>query len=757
MPELYCPNGLLAERMRKVAQERLFEDVTVFACRILQQRFKPGKSGLVSYTFQTSGGDRIAAVRFYAPGGSAPALAKANAQGQPVIHLAEFEAVAWIFPGDRKLRSLPMLADRSWITQRGRALGLVPADRRLDYALVHYVAEHTCTASLTDATTGDRWFIKTYYDGQAEATDAWMRRLHRQGLGAAEPVLDREANMLWQHGLPGRAIDAGDRGEVAAAARALAALHRCSMPELPHNAIAGRIAHARTLIDGHDRLFALLENFPWDASGRPASPLHGDPHPQNFLFHHGAASLIDLDNLRIGDPLEDLGSLLGGLFHHGAPDSSAEAFVDAYRAAVDWEVPEQALRMHTAAALVTERACRCLSRRKADAGHLESILDRAYELAFEPPPAESLRRYFETMLDTGRAARVLGLDHCSVADVHYKTYLKPRSWHKSRAAVLYRLSAEPRFIHVELSADGDRVTRRFPDDPALPWLAEIAASPDVEILNYRPGIRCTARHRMAGRAVYSKTYADDRGEHIGQRIEAISNLLAHTSFRTARPCGYSRAIRTLWLEEVPGRPLIDELRSPELLPLLRESGRQLALVHHCGASAPPRATPEEQLADIRKKLQRVVQAAPGAAGDAHRIVEWLEEALPSSSPAPALLVHGDFHLRQLTALGERVALFDFDESSIGDATEDFAHFHADLHLYGLPEERVDALMAELLQAYESAAGRRVPPDRLAWHTAVQHATRAYRACLQLRPDLATRTKQCLHRAVQAIDSQESFA
>ena len=97
-------------------------------------------------------------------------------------------------------------------------------------------------------------------------------------------------------------------------------------------------------------------------------------------------ALIDLDNIAIGPPLHDIGSFVASLLYRnklagneGAmADRNIAAFVAAYRACVPWRVGEAELNWYTAAALINERAFRCLSRLKE--GRLE-LVDRLIDLA----------------------------------------------------------------------------------------------------------------------------------------------------------------------------------------------------------------------------------------------------------------------------------------------------------------------------------------------------------------------------------------
>jgi aminoglycoside phosphotransferase (APT) family kinase protein len=106
----------------------------------------------------------------------------------------------------------------------------------------------------------------------------------------------------------------------------------------------------------------------------PVAPvcLHGDVHLKNALLQGRRIALIDLDQVGLGPPAADLGSALAGLRYHALlVDDGArgarlrQALLDGY--ASQREPPDaSALRWHVAAALLSERALRAVSRIRPD-------------------------------------------------------------------------------------------------------------------------------------------------------------------------------------------------------------------------------------------------------------------------------------------------------------------------------------------------------------------------------------------------------
>lgn len=432
LPQLEA--ALDSEAMRSVLQRRLFDETRfrVESCRVLQVRYKPGRKCLVAWSLTISelltgrAEEQIVCTHILPEGESRSHFEKAAAgplhqgsYGRPLVHLPELNMVIRLFPNDRKLKSLARIADAEYlktaVVPELLARSAEPELRlvRLSHEIIHYVAEHTCTvrleAALESSAAGElqtrTWYGKTWDADEGAATWRNMRWLwesaaRRDGrLLMAEPLLYQpEERTLWQAGLNGRTLaDQNFRSHeflrlLARAAEAVAALHQSPLSDLPEVGMHQRLARlrqihqllsqARPKINEPVRsVLARLEVCSAQNGARPLATLHGDLHLKNFLVTDERSALIDLDNLRRGDPLQDVGSFIASLYFRGLLDEIparltkliADEFVRAYQAAVPWSFSEAELEWHIAAALIEERACRCVTRLKA--GRLTLIDD----------------------------------------------------------------------------------------------------------------------------------------------------------------------------------------------------------------------------------------------------------------------------------------------------------------------------------------------------------------------------------------------
>lgn len=393
------------------------------------------------------------------------------------------------------------------------------------------------------------------------------------------------------------------------------------------------------------------------------------------------------------------------------------------------------------------------------------------------------------------------LTDCEIQHPRYKTYLNPKSRDKSYLALAYYLKGvnkqtkksddrilyvkaylgsrsqieyvkacsevQPAFQGAVLHIDKyGMVAWYFPFDPALPWLPKLLEpnylqkyfseflfiepkSPPrvikditVNIVNYRPEIRCTYRYEIQNlnrnsKTLYGKTYADDKGAEIQRRIMALYQRaeINSDSFVMARPLGYDATLHTVWLEGVEGKPLIDCVDEGNLDKLMVRLAGHLVDFHSVAMTGLAFISEAELLAEIAKKSAKLQKAFPSFSERIENILSGLSQQLQYLPLLPDSLVHGDFHIEQLLLLDDnRMALFDFDELALGNRLMDVANFSAALHAMNLNKRLTEKIIGHLFNAYEILAGNPISDTHFEWHFRVQLLTRAYRAYIQQKPN-----------------------
>ena len=360
--------------------------------------YRIGHSLRVRLRFEADGVSHEVAARAFRPGRSEHAFAKAlsASDGDPsgIVHSPANEAVFWVFPRDRRVPALAaMEAARA-------ALSHVLPRPWVRSRLVAWAPENSATFQCLDANGKVIAYAKVgsrargeydRYVALAEALAETRVDLHVPRAIAfsaphdtllVEPVGGRPLTyaphdmhaigiaLAHLHGLPIRDLPPFERFQPDVRRETVDLLAR-SLPRL--GAIAGRVDAALTA-----------------ASGVPDDPgcLHGDMHPKNVLVRGSHAAVIDVEEMCQGHRGADLGSLLARLCcvrTMGGPDAgtanrAAEALLEGY-ATVRAAPPALALRWHTAAALLVERARRTVTRvYTSDFSYLDAQLTEAMRL-----------------------------------------------------------------------------------------------------------------------------------------------------------------------------------------------------------------------------------------------------------------------------------------------------------------------------------------------------------------------------------------
>jgi Ser/Thr protein kinase RdoA (MazF antagonist) len=129
-------------------------------------------------------------------------------------------------------------------------------------------------------------------------------------------------------------------------------------------------ARARKVVDQ-------LEKHAPRSDAAPAT-LHGDLHLNNILVEPGRVALVDLDDLVRGPAELELGSFVAALMYRAAlngegamPEETVGRFLEGYREISPCAIRAVHVRWYAAAALIHERAWRCLTSLKP--GRLERI------------------------------------------------------------------------------------------------------------------------------------------------------------------------------------------------------------------------------------------------------------------------------------------------------------------------------------------------------------------------------------------------
>jgi hypothetical protein len=271
-----------------------------------------------------------------------------------------------------------------------------------------------------------------------------------------------------------------------------------------------------------------------------------------------------------------------------------------------------------------------------------------------------------------------------------------------------------------------------------------AAAPTV--VRYREGLRCTivyaldyeAADVMVGPAgVVAKVYEGDEGRHTYTAMTALWNSPLRTSstVRIAEPLAFLPEMNMVLQDLVPGdvslKNHLSEVLANGVAPgmaaltdIVRKSGRGLAELHTCGATAGPDLTWDDQIAALRVAVTQLDTALADSSAAIEPLVRELERAAARVPEPPLVPTHRSFRPAQILLDGSDIAFVDFDGYCRAEPGLDLALFRTtliDLCLRALEandgapsaevqrerQAQLDSLCTSFLAGYEEVA----PVDR----------------------------------------------
>jgi thiamine kinase-like enzyme len=295
------------------------------------------------------------------------------------VNVPELNTIFWIFPNDRKIKNLSVLADipdelrniagQTWTSSR----------------IVAHAPEKSVTAQCIDENDQLLAYAKIYAGDEDQIFETYTHVAETLGterdlqIPRAIAYFEKH-HLLLLESVAGVSLSAFAQRENAffRLGKALRKLHHLNPPTSAQHSTrltpesltqaTATISQARPDVAGvvqqlSARLIAQYEP-------RELGFLHGDVHPKNILLTDDQLFLLDLDQSAIGPAEVDLGSVIAGLYCDACTGTrswhEASSLQHALLSGYGSTQKQNALRWHVAAALLQERALRSVTRVRAN-------------------------------------------------------------------------------------------------------------------------------------------------------------------------------------------------------------------------------------------------------------------------------------------------------------------------------------------------------------------------------------------------------
>ena len=295
----------------------------------------------------------------------------------PVFYDEELQTVFWTFPNDRKISTLRVLSHTP------KSLENIGGQIWSASRVVAHAPEKCATAECLDETGNVIAYAKVFAGDEGREIFNLYQKFQNKNVRLPRALAYSETHRtLILEAVKGERIadlpteNAGDIYRKFGAAIAnfheiepsenLPRFKRLDTERLPQ--LLQTIKNARP--DAASQAETLCENLiAFTFENEPEVCLHGDVHAKNAIWADGDLTLIDLDQVSIGNAACDVGSFLAGLHYKECVGQMtaktrseiAENFLAGY-AEVRALPLKDSLIWHTAAALFAERAWRSISR-----------------------------------------------------------------------------------------------------------------------------------------------------------------------------------------------------------------------------------------------------------------------------------------------------------------------------------------------------------------------------------------------------------
>jgi Ser/Thr protein kinase RdoA (MazF antagonist) len=264
------------------------------------------------------------------------------------------------------------------------------------------------------------------------------------------------------------------------------------------------------------------------------------------------------------------------------------------------------------------------------------------------------------------------------------------------------------------------------DDPALPQLASLLnpgrmntvlaradlgtlrGEESIHMVRHKPGRRAIIRYDVASRTgttetLFGKTFSSERGPRVYRVISTIAAAQAlGAEVAVPEPVAFDPELKLLLQRATPGRPVVERIRTGDTSST-EAIAEAINHLHGSGLDLGRRHDLDREFAPLPGRVADVGSHAPHLRIAAEHCLRDLLTRRDVAAKWRWQPVHRDFYHDQVLIDGDRLAILDLDDAAMSEPAVDIANFAAHLRLLGIQERDDPAAFAPARRAFMTRA------------------------------------------------------
>jgi aminoglycoside phosphotransferase len=203
----------------------------------------------------------------------------------------------------------------------------------------------------------------------------------------------------------------------------------------------------------------------------------------------------------------------------------------------------------------------------------------------------------------------------------------------------------------------------------------------VDVLRYKPERKCLLRYRLGAEVVYARISRQPNFDRAADNLRRIREADGGGGFDLPLPLALVEEMGMELFSHLPGVPLFTLVDEPAFPALCARTGAAVHAFHALPVTLEAQLDRDADFERLRESTADFAWLVPEQSARTRALAQQVTGWLQDTPPAPARLVHGDFHGDNVLVDGERLGLIDFEDCAMGDPADDVALNWAQLHWY----------------------------------------------------------------------------